>query len=66
MIERHGMLKCDEEFLAQLDPAAICGVRRNKFGVEALVVKALIPPQCPVESVSLENIMLFYAKENRK
>lgn len=65
MMERHGILKCDEGLLAQLDPAAIRGIRQNKFGVEALVVRDLVPADWALDSASLEDIMLYYAKENR-
>lgn len=66
MLESFGVIKCTEAALSDMDSAAIRGVRKNKFGVEALVLRDKINPACIMDPASLEDIMLFHIKETRQ
>lgn len=62
MLERYGMLKCEENMLRELDRSAVAGIRRNRFGVEALVERSAVPSGFELEKVTLEDIMLYTIK----
>lgn len=66
MLESFGVIKCTEEALHDIDSSAIRGVRKNKFGVEALVLRDKVNPACMMDQASLEDIMLFHIKETRQ
>lgn len=65
LIEKYGILKCDRIQLADIDTAAIIGVRENAFGAEALVLREYIPDGFIVDAATLDEIMLFYVKEGK-
>ncbi len=64
LIDNYGILKCSEEELKEVSPEAIKGIRKNKFGIEALVLKNEISVSHVVDRANIEDIMLFYVKEN--
>jgi len=64
LIDNYGILKCSEEELKEVSPEAIKGIRKNKFGIEALVLKDEISVRHVVDRANIEDIMLFYVKEN--
>jgi len=64
LIDNYGILKCSEEELKEVLPEAIKGIRKNKFGIEALVLKNEISVRHVVDRANIEDIMLFYVKEN--
>lgn len=66
LLERYGVLKCSEAELQTVDPSAIKGVHRNQFGVEALVVRGAVRGGHVVDPATIEDIMLFYVKENAR
>lgn len=61
--DQHAILKCSEEDLAQIDPNAVKCFRKNQFGVEALVSKYRMPAGFELENATLEDIMIYYGKE---
>lgn len=63
LLEKYGILKCSEKELADIDEEAVVGVRRNAFGVEALVQRDRIPGGYIVDPATLDEIMVFYVKE---
>ncbi|OPJ57723.1 ABC transporter ATP-binding protein [Clostridium oryzae] len=63
LIENYGILKCSAEELDKINSSAIKGCRKNKFGVEALVLKNELKGNYTVDRVSIEDIMLYYIKE---
>lgn len=65
LLDRYGLLKCGKEQLSQLDPRAIMGLRRNEFGVSALVEKYRLPSGLLVEPATLDDIMLYTVKGER-
>lgn len=62
LLERHGILKCPREELECVPREAIVGARLNAFGAEALVLRHRVSDVWPLESASLEQIMLYYTK----
>lgn len=64
LIDDYGILKCSEEELKEVSPGAVKGIRKNKFGVEALVLKNEISARHVVDRANIEDIMLFCVKEN--
>jgi ABC-2 type transport system ATP-binding protein len=63
LLDKYGILKCTEEELESLNPAAIKGVRKNKFGIEALVLKDEIKGNHVIDKADIEDIMIFYIRE---
>jgi ABC-2 type transport system ATP-binding protein len=61
--ERFLVVKCGEEDLKSIRKGAVHGVRRNRFGVEALVERAAVPMGFTVDPAGIEDIMLFFIKE---
>lgn len=67
LLDSYGVLKCSHEAFAALDSADIVRVRKNSYGCEVLVKdRATIAkryPQHLVDAPSIDEIMVFYGKE---
>lgn len=63
LLERYGLLKCSSQELAAIDPAIIHGKRIGEYGAEALVDRDRAPRNLLVERPTLEDIILYLAKE---
>ena len=63
LLERYGLLKCSPQELAAIDPAIIHGKRIGEYGAEALVDRDRAPRNLLVERPTLEDIILYLAKE---
>lgn len=63
LIDNYGIIKCTEEDLKKIDSNFIKGIRKNKFGVEALVLKNKIKENFVMEKAKIEDIMIFHIKE---
>ena len=63
LLERYGLLKCSPQELTAVDPAAIHGKRIGEYGAEALVDRDRAPRDLLVEKPTLEDIILYLAKE---
>ena len=70
IIERHGILKCDKEKLAEIDPEDIVSIRTNNFGAEVMVkdrenagfkYRGFV-----IDPASLDDIMLYYVHRDMK
>ena len=66
LLEEYALVKLTGEQLAALDPAAVAGRRLGPYGAEALVKRDLIPAGFVPERTSLEDIILFLAKEGER
>ena len=66
LLESYALVRCDEERLSDLPPQAVKGIRRHQFGVEALVLRDQVNPAFPMERISIEDIMVFHYKEEKK
>ena len=70
LLERYGKLVCRSADLERLDAGLVVGVRRTQFGCEALVndrpgIREAWP-ELTVDPVTLEDIMVFTVKGERK
>ena len=63
--ESYVIVRCSERELAALDRSAVIGMRKNSFGVEALVLKRKVPAGLVADPASIEEIMLYYVKEKK-
>ena len=61
-IEQYGILKCSKEELKEFDEQAVKGVRKNSYGVEALVDKLKMPKDYKTDMATLEEIIVFLSK----
>lgn len=62
LMEKFSVLKCAEKDLKAIDPRAVFGVRRNSFGVEALVLRSRVPAGFVCDPATIEDIMLYHVK----
>jgi len=65
LLDKYGILKCAEEELRVIDEAAIVGVRKHKFGVDALVIRDKVRGNFIMDRADIEDIMLFQIKKDQ-
>ena len=63
LLDNYGILKCSAEEFENIDKSIVKGVRRNKFGIEALVLKNKISGNFLIDKASIEDIMIFTIRE---
>lgn len=63
LLDNYGILKCSQAELKTIDTKIIKGIRKNKFGVEALVLKNKLKGNYVIDKSSIEDIMIFHIKE---
>ncbi len=63
LLEKYGVLKCSKTDYDAVNPKAVKGVRKNNYGIEALVETSMIPSAMSVDKASIEDIIVFLAKE---
>lgn len=63
LLDKYGILKCSPEEFQDIDKSIIKGIRRNRFGIEALVYKNNISGKHIIDKASIEDIMVFMIKE---
>ena len=63
LLDKYGILKCSPEEFQDIDKSIIKGIRRNRFGIEALVYKNNINGKHIIDKASIEDIMVFMIKE---
>jgi len=63
LLEKYGILKCSEKELEKIEVSAVKGIRKNKFGVEALICKNKVRGNHVIDKANIEDIMLFHVKE---
>ncbi len=66
LLDRFVILKCSDQELANVDPQAIVGVRRNRFGTEALALRDKVGGLYLQDPATIENIMLYYGRGDTK
>ena len=62
LLEKYAVYMVDEGRLKELDEGAIVRVLRREYGTEVLAERARMPEAFEARPVSLEELMLFYAK----
>lgn len=65
LLQKYAVVKCSAQEFEALDREAVVGVRRNSFGVEALVLRECIPSGCVHDPATIEDIMLYFVKKSR-
>lgn len=63
MLEKYRILKCTEEDMEKLDKDDIIGMRNGRFCNEVLAVNAHKYPDIVSDAPSIEEIMVYYVKE---
>lgn len=63
LIEKFVLLKCSESELKEIPPNAVYGIKRNHFGIEALVERSVLTKDHVFDRASIEDIMLYHIKE---
>jgi ABC-2 type transport system ATP-binding protein len=70
IIEQHGILKCDQEKLQDIDSEDIVSIRTNNFGAEVMVNDrenaSYKYSDCVMDPASLDDIMLYYVHRDTK
>ena len=65
MAEEYGLASLTEDRLQALDPGAVVGYRKHRFGIEFLVKRDLVPVDLNLDKASIEDIMVFTIKEDK-
>ncbi len=66
LLERYGVVRCTKAECAALAPGAVRGMREGPYGVEALCERALLPQGVACARPSMEDVIVFLAKEGIK
>ena len=65
MLEKYRIMKCTEEDLQQVDKADIIGMRKGRFCNEVLTINADKYPGMVADAPTIEEIMVYYVKEQQ-
>ena len=65
LLEKYGFINTTADRLSELDPDAIKGIKIGKFSVEAIVDRDMIPVGTEVAPVTIEDLFVFMAKEEK-
>ena len=63
LLDNYRILKCSKDDFENVDSDCIVGLRKSPYGVEALVLKEKINPVFNLEKPTIEDIIVFMAKE---
>lgn len=61
--EKYALIHCTKQQFESVDPAAVVGVKHTEYNVTALVLKEAVKDGFVAEKPSIEDIMLYSAKE---
>ena len=65
MLEKHRILKCSNEQLAEIAKEDIIGMRKGRYSNEVLTVSAEKYPHITADAPSIEEIMVYYVKDEK-
>lgn len=65
MLEKYRIMKCTEEDLQQVDKKDIIGMRKGRFCSEVLTLHADKYPGMVADAPTIEEIMVYYVKEQQ-
>ena len=65
LLEQYCVIRCNEEELQNIDPAAVIGRKRSPYGTEAIVLRAAVPGGLVISPVDIEQLFIFMVKEAR-
>ncbi len=64
LLDSYAILKCSQNEFDNIDKSIIKGYRKNTFGIEALVLINKLKGTHVMDKANIEDIMLYYIKEN--
>lgn len=65
LLEKYGIIYCSTNKLNQIKDEAIIGKRKTAYGIELIVRKDSVPLGYAINPVSIEELFVFMAKENK-
>lgn len=65
MLEKHRILKCSDEQLAEIAKEDIIGMRKGRYSNEVLTASAEKYPHITADTPSIEEIMVYYVKDEK-
>ena len=65
LLEEYALVRLPENQLADLPEDSIVGSRRGEYGAEALVLRSKVSSSLAFEHITLEDIILFLAREGK-
>lgn len=65
MLEKHRILKCTDEELAEIAREDIIGMRKGRYSNEVLTASAEKYPRITADTPSIEEIMVYYVKDEK-
>ena len=65
MLEKHRILKCTDEELAEIAKEDIIGMRKGRYSNEVLTASAEKYPHITADAPSIEEIMVYYVKDEK-
>ena len=65
LLAEYGMLPCTKEQLEALDPGAVLCRKDTPYGSHAIVRRQAVPAGLPLSPISIEELFVFMAKEDR-
>ena len=66
MLDKYRILKCTDEQLSLIDKEDIIGMRKGRFGNEVLTDKAEKYADIPADMPTIDEIMVYYVKEQEE
>ncbi|MBR5520407.1 MAG: ABC transporter ATP-binding protein [Oscillospiraceae bacterium] len=66
LTQYYGILHCTNSEFDRIDKSAVISARGNSFGTDALVWRDKVPEGYIVDKANIEDIMLYYIKEDRQ
>jgi ABC-2 type transport system ATP-binding protein len=66
LLEEYAILKCSKDDFKSIDPDAVKGKRVGDYGVEALVLRGRMPAGITLNKASIEDIIIYLVREDRK
>lgn len=63
LLEEYGLVRCTAEELSALPAGTVKHKKENPYGVEAMVLRKLVPEEFNVSPISIEDLFIFMAKE---
>ena len=65
LLAKYGLIHCTAEELENLPTEAIKFKKENQYGVEAMVLRSVIPSNVNISPISIEEMFVFTVKEAR-
>ena len=66
LTDKYAIVRCSRENFEAIDESAVVSCKMNEFGAEALVERAKVNPAFEMTAAGMEDIMLYFAKEDVK